>query len=166
MSGRRPAGGTELLVAAGFVAVVGGCLLATAIFPPGQTMGRIVVLAVVLAVFAAWATDVLAALATAVMGWLVATGFLVGREGELRFTGVPDLLRIATLVAAVAAGLGWGFVRRNILAEASADAATAEDHPRGHAVGAVISQGGPPARACRTPLHPRRTVNGPPHPRV
>jgi hypothetical protein len=108
-----PAGprNTELLVAAGFAVVVGGCLLATAVFPPGGIAGRIGVLAAVLAVFAAWTAAPLAALATAAMGWLVATGFLVNREGELRFTGWPDLLRLAVLVAAVAAGTLWGRIR-------------------------------------------------------
>ncbi|GAA4575792.1 hypothetical protein [Planotetraspora kaengkrachanensis] len=102
---------TELLVAAGFAVVVGGCLLATAIFPPGQTTGRIAVLAGVLAVFAARAADPVAALATAVMGWLVATGFLVNQEGELRLAGWPDLWRLAVLVAAVVAGTLWGRIR-------------------------------------------------------
>ncbi|WP_203978021.1 hypothetical protein [Planotetraspora silvatica] len=109
----RPAGPrhTELLVAAGFAVVVGGCLTATAVFPPGEIVGRIAVLAAVLCVFAARTADPLAALATAVMGWLVATGFLVNREGELRFTGWPDLLRLAVLVAAVAIGTLWGRIR-------------------------------------------------------
>jgi hypothetical protein len=108
-----PAGpwNTELLVAVGFAVVVGGCLVATAVFPPGEIVGRIAVLAIVLAVFAARAANPLAALATAVMSWLVATGFLVNREGELRFTGWPDLLRLAVLVAAVAAGTRWGRIR-------------------------------------------------------
>ncbi|GAA4579695.1 hypothetical protein GCM10023194_05980 [Planotetraspora phitsanulokensis] len=100
-----------MLVAAGFAVVVGGCLLATAIFSPGETTGRIAVLAVVLTVFAARTADPLAALATAVMGWLVATGFLVNHEGELRLAGWPDLLRLGVLVAAVMAGTLWGRIR-------------------------------------------------------
>ncbi|GII52537.1 hypothetical protein Pth03_09260 [Planotetraspora thailandica] len=153
-------------MAAGFATVVGGCLLATAIFPPGHVLGRILVLAVVLAVFAAWAGDLLAGLATAVMGWLVATGFLIGREGELRFTGMPDLARLAVLVAAVAAGLGWAFVR-NILAKA--EPVEADHAQRGRVVaGTVISRDDAPMRPRPHGSSPtsRRALNAPPRHRV
>ena len=103
---------TEVLLAAGFMAVVAGCC-AAALLPPQLTAQRVAALAVVVGGFAAVAGDVVAALATAGMAWLFCNGFLIDRLGVLRWHGRVDLVRLDILcvVALVGTGLGWGLRR-------------------------------------------------------
>lgn len=143
----------ELLVTAGFVSAVAGCLLASLALPPGDPTGRVVLLAISLGVFATWAVDPLAVLATAGMGWSFATGFLVNQHGELALTGWPDLWRLALLMTAGAIGIGWGRLRELVRQGARRAAPERRRRPRGAPYGPLILQramhrsrsGSPPA---------------------
>ena len=99
---------TGVLVAAGFAAVVAGSC-AAALLPPQLVAQRVAVLAAVVGVFAAFAGDIAAGLATAAIAWLFCNGFLVDRFGVLRWHGRVDLVRLGILcvVALVGTGLGW-----------------------------------------------------------
>ncbi|GAA5162186.1 hypothetical protein GCM10023214_28440 [Amycolatopsis dongchuanensis] len=93
----------------GFVLVV---VVATASVAAGATrhpLESLVALAVAAGVVAAVA-DPAPAFGTAVFGWYVYDGFVLGRRGELVFT--PDSATAAVVLAsAVAAVVGWGLVR-------------------------------------------------------
>src|SRR6266511_2487940 len=86
---------TEVLLAAGFMAVVAGCC-AAALLPPQLTAQRVAALAVVVGGFAAVAGDVVAALAPAGMAWLFCNGFLIDRLGLFRWHARFDPSTLAT----------------------------------------------------------------------
>jgi len=95
----------EVLIPAGFVFAVGGCVMAA--MTVSQTTARVILVAVAVGLFAIWAKHYLAALATGAMAWCFVTGFLVHAEGELAF-GTDDLVRLAALAAAALAGCAYG----------------------------------------------------------
>lgn len=95
-------------VAAGLATVVVGCFVATWLYPPGADADRLLVLAVVIAGFAAVAGDALAAVVTAGLAWPFYLGFLVDRYGELHWHGPIDLLRLAVLAMASLIGTAVG----------------------------------------------------------
>ncbi|MFD1541843.1 hypothetical protein [Nonomuraea guangzhouensis] len=97
----------EVLIPAGFVCAVGGCVLAA--MTVSQTTARVILVAVTVGLFAIWARHYFAALATGAMAWCFVTGFLVHAEGELAF-GPGDLVRLAALAAAALAGCAYGHV--------------------------------------------------------
>ncbi|MBF8185037.1 hypothetical protein ITP53_04645 [Nonomuraea sp. K274] len=90
------------LIPAGFGAVLGGCAVAALAFP--ERTARVVVMAVAVGLFGVWARRLPAALATGVMAWCFATGFLVHGGGELAF-GHDDLVRLAAFT--VVAVMSW-----------------------------------------------------------
>ncbi|WP_435158757.1 hypothetical protein [Amycolatopsis sacchari] len=90
----------------GFVLVV---VVATASVAAGATRHPLESL-VALAVAAGAVAEPAPAFGTAVFGWCVHDGFVLGRRGELVFT--PDSATAAVVLAsAVAAVVGWGLVR-------------------------------------------------------
>ncbi|MEU4223821.1 hypothetical protein AB0F17_05970 [Nonomuraea sp. NPDC026600] len=97
----------EVLIPAGFVFAVGGCVMAA--MTVSQTTERVALVAVAVGLFAIWARHYLAAFATGAMAWCFATGFLVHAEGELAF-GPGDLVRLAALAVAALAGCAYGQV--------------------------------------------------------
>lgn len=101
-----------LLVAAGFVVVIAGSMAAATV-PRDEPTVRLVVLAGVVAVFAAVADDVVAVLATAGMAWPFYSGFLDGRLGVLHWDGSATAVHVAVLVAAGLLGYGATRLRGN-----------------------------------------------------
>ncbi|MBT2234840.1 hypothetical protein [Nonomuraea sp. NEAU-A123] len=95
----------EVLIPAGFVCAVGGCVMAA--MTVSQTTARVIPVAVAVGLFAFWARHYLAAFATGAMAWCFVTGFLVRAEGELAF-GPDDLVRLAALAAVALAGCAYG----------------------------------------------------------
>ncbi|MER6950380.1 hypothetical protein ABT294_40810 [Nonomuraea sp. NPDC000554] len=99
----------EMLLPAGFICAVGTCAVASLAF--SETAARVAVMAAAVGLFGSWARRYLAALATGVMAWCFATGFLTHAKGELAF-GPDDLLRLAAFTAVALAGCAWGHTRR------------------------------------------------------
>ncbi|MFG1707858.1 hypothetical protein ACFLIM_32090 [Nonomuraea sp. M3C6] len=99
----------EVLLPAGFVFVVGACAVAALAF--SEATARVSVMAVAVGLFGVWARRYLAALATGVMAWCFASGFLVHAEGELAF-GRDDLVRLAAFVIVAVAGCACAHARR------------------------------------------------------
>lgn len=82
---------------------VAACAAVAALLPPGTP--RVVAMALAVGAYAAWSRSLLAASATALMGWLFTTGFLVNGLGELSLTA-PDLLRLGMFGGVALAGYG------------------------------------------------------------
>ncbi|MFI7537043.1 hypothetical protein [Streptosporangium sp. NPDC049376] len=93
-------------LAGGLFATVTATAVASLLFTPGQVRGRLLVMAIAVGGQALRTPRWPAALATAVLAWLLATGFLVNTEAELTLDG-HDLLRLflLLLIAALAAGV-------------------------------------------------------------
>jgi hypothetical protein len=104
----RPAYPTGVVVAIGFTVVVAGCLVAALVLPPNATTGRLIILSVDIAGFAAIAQSRAAALVTAALSWPFYLGFLVDQHGELSWHGPIDLMRLFVLVAAALGGSSCG----------------------------------------------------------
>ncbi|MGW0801486.1 hypothetical protein [Nonomuraea sp. NPDC002799] len=99
----------EVLLPAGFVLAVGACVVAAVAF--AEISARVVLVTVAVGLFGVWARRYLAALATGVMAWCFATGFLVHAAGELAFQP-DDLARLGTISVAALVGCACGQVRR------------------------------------------------------
>ncbi|WP_157251611.1 hypothetical protein [Nonomuraea typhae] len=98
---------TRFLIVGGFVAAVLSSAVAALLFlEPGA---RVAVVAVLVGAYATWGRSLAAALATGVMAWMFATGFLVNGLGVLSFSP-DDLVRLAVLLAVGVSGylLGAG----------------------------------------------------------
>ncbi|WP_214321872.1 hypothetical protein [Nonomuraea sediminis] len=80
---------------------VAGCAAAVMMF--SDLPGRLAAMVIVVGVYAMSVRSVVGALATAVMAWLFATGFLVNAEGMLTFSRA-DLLRLGLFLGAGLAG--------------------------------------------------------------
>ncbi|MGV9305617.1 hypothetical protein ACWDLG_19765 [Nonomuraea sp. NPDC003727] len=93
----------EFMISGGFVVSVAACAAVAALLPPGTP--RVAAMALVVGAYAAWSRSLLAASATALMGWLFTTGFLVNGLGELSLTA-PDLLRLGMFGGVALAGYG------------------------------------------------------------
>jgi hypothetical protein len=104
-AGRRP-GACPLgfALAAGFTTSMVACLLASLAAPPHHATARLVVLALVIAGFAASVRSLPGAVLSAGMAWSMYLGFLVDQTGELRWHGVVDLVRLGVLVVVALAG--------------------------------------------------------------
>jgi hypothetical protein len=94
-------------LAAGFAASVVGCFLASAAAAPSDTGTRLAVLALVLAVYAAAVPNLSAAVLSAGIAWSFFLGFVIDRDGEVRWHGTADLVRLGVLIVAVLAGSAW-----------------------------------------------------------
>lgn len=69
-------------------------------------------LAVAVGGFAAVAGDMLAALATAVIGWLILNGMLIDQHAVLHWHGTADVVRLAVLGGAALAGTVCAWLAR------------------------------------------------------
>lgn len=88
----------------GFVATIGATLIAVAVGATGYPIRSVVLLAVAVAAVSA-VTTLRAAVVTAVFGWGLHDGFVLGRQGDLVFTvnaGVALAILVATAVTVVA----------------------------------------------------------------
>lgn len=94
----------ELLTGVGFAVIIAATVAAAIIFGPHQPVGRLTVLAVAVAGFAAVAGNLLAALATTVIGWLFLNGMLIDQHAVLRWHGTADVVRLMVLGGAALAG--------------------------------------------------------------
>ncbi|GAA3248508.1 hypothetical protein [Nonomuraea helvata] len=98
----------EVLLPVGFGCAVATCALASlTLF---ETTARVALMGVAVGVFGLWARRYLAALATGVMAWCFATGFLVHTEAELAF-GHNDLVRLAAFTVIALVGCVWARAR-------------------------------------------------------
>lgn len=97
------------LIPGGFAVAVAACVGAS--FLPAEWQAYAMAAAV--GVYALWSRNVLAGLATGVMAWFFATGFLVNGAGELTF-GSADLVRLGILMAPGLLGL-WNIVHRRVM---------------------------------------------------
>jgi hypothetical protein len=93
-----------VIVGIGFATVVLGCLLVALVLPPHATTGRLVILSLVVAGFAAVVRNLSAALLTGALSWPFYLGFLLDQHGELTWHGPVDLVRLAVLVGAALLG--------------------------------------------------------------
>jgi MFS family permease len=117
---RRPAAGptgdrtpTGITLAAGAVAVTGAALVAAAL-PASQPGWRFALIALTVGGFAAVTLDQRALAGVALLGWLIANGFLVDRLGELAWHGSSDIWRMIILVFAALLGRAAGAAYRQI----------------------------------------------------
>ncbi|MER7133087.1 hypothetical protein [Streptosporangium saharense] len=92
-------------LAGGLFATVTATALASLLFTPGQVRGRLLVMALAVGAQALRVPRWPSALATALMAWLLATGFLVNTEAELTLD-TDDLLRLCLLLLVAALALG------------------------------------------------------------
>jgi hypothetical protein len=99
----------EVLLPAGLACAVGACALAAVAF--SETTARVIVVAAIVGLFAAWAANRFAALAMGAMAWCFTTGFLVHAEGELEF-GRDDLGKLAAFTVVALASWACGNMRR------------------------------------------------------
>ncbi|MFC4014093.1 hypothetical protein ACFOY2_43180 [Nonomuraea purpurea] len=100
-----------VLLPAGFVLGVGSCVVATVL---SGVAARLAVVAVAAGLYGAWARRWSAALATAVLAWCFATGFLVRGRGELTFTP-DDLATMGEFVLTALAGCACAAVHAAVL---------------------------------------------------
>lgn len=101
------------LVGVGFAMLVAATGVAAIAFGPHQAAGRLAVLTVVVGGFAVAAGDVMAALATAGIGWLFLNGLLVDQHAGLRWHATAaGLVRLAVLFGAALAGLAYVWLHR------------------------------------------------------
>ncbi len=91
----------------GALAVVAVAMLAAAL-PPSDVWGRLGVMALLVAGFAAVTGDQVALGGVALMVWLVSNGFFENRLGVLSWHGSTDLGFAMVLVIAAAVGLAVG----------------------------------------------------------
>lgn len=107
-AGRTPFG---INLAMGAVALVGGTAAAAALFPVADLSARLVVVAAAVAAYAALVGDTRASLAVAGLGYLLFTGFLANRYGELTWHGTTSLGHLGVFALAAGLGLGHGWIR-------------------------------------------------------
>jgi hypothetical protein len=93
--------GRLFLMLWGGLAVIGGARLAGA--PAIIQMAVVAVLLVVCSLNQPY----WAAVAVAVVAWLLVTGFVVNQYGDLHFSGRRDLFRLSVLVLLATAAAGW-----------------------------------------------------------
>jgi len=99
-AGRTPFG---IRLAVGAVAMVGACTTAAALV--SDVPGRLVVVTVAAGVYAALVDDSRASLAVAGLGYLLFTGFLVNRYGELTWDGTTSTWYLTVFALAIGLGL-------------------------------------------------------------
>jgi MFS family permease len=107
---RAPVG---IALAAGATAVTAAALVAAAL-PASQPGWRFAPIALTVGGFAAVTMDQRALAGVALIGWLIANGFLVDRLGELSWHGSSDTWRMIILVFAAVLGLAAGQAYRQI----------------------------------------------------
>lgn len=90
-------------VAIGAALMVGSTMVAAVLFSMGEVSARLVVVAIAVGAYAAAVADVRASLATAALGYLLFTGFLVNQYGDLAWDGASSGWHL--LVLALPAGL-------------------------------------------------------------
>lgn len=115
LDGRNP---IELAAAA--AATVTATTVAAALFPAAETGARLVVVAIAIGGCAAL-THVRTALATACLGYLLFTGFLVNTRGELTWEGTTSLWQLLTITTATGIGRACRWLRTARI-EAAVDA--------------------------------------------
>jgi hypothetical protein len=90
---------------------------ADAVVPRHPVSLRWLPLAVVVACFAIWAADALAAAIVAGLAFVLANGFLVNQQGELSWHGRDDLRHLGVLSLAALLGVAVGRVRAHRAAQ-------------------------------------------------
>lgn len=103
--GRAASWDIGFVLAAGYAAVVIGCLLAAVVAPREDTITRTGVVAAAIGLFTAWAPRAVAAVVVTVLAWCFVTGFLVNTAGELNVEGTTDLIRLGALASAAGVGV-------------------------------------------------------------
>lgn len=104
---------TGITLAAGAAAVTAAALIAAAL-PASQPGWRFALIALTVGGFAAVTMDQRALAGVALLGWLIANGFLVDRLGELSWHGSADVWRMIILVFAAVLGLAAGEAYRQV----------------------------------------------------
>jgi hypothetical protein len=90
-------------LAIGALVTLGATISAAAVFSPGEVSARLFVVAAAVGGYAVMAANIRASFATASLGYLLYTGFLVNRYGILTWDGASSTWHL--LVLALAAGL-------------------------------------------------------------
>ncbi|MET8835908.1 hypothetical protein ABZV78_18575 [Micromonospora sp. NPDC004540] len=111
-------------MAVGAVLVVGAALLAAAMFPAVDRPGRVLLMAVAVAVYAAVVADLRAVAAVTALAMTTFVGFLVHQFGQL--SGPPDAWSYAVVIV-FAAALGTAY--RHLAAHRCGDSAHPEGEP-------------------------------------
>ncbi|HEX2357858.1 MAG TPA: hypothetical protein VHI50_15555 [Micromonosporaceae bacterium] len=114
--GRTPFG---ISLAAGAAVMVASVAAAPVLFP--ELPGRLLVVVLAVAGFAALADDARAGLAAGGLGYLLFDGFLVNSYGELTWTGTTSVWHLVAFAVALTLGLGWRRLR-TVQARAAVDA--------------------------------------------
>jgi hypothetical protein len=104
-TGRTPA---AFVIAGGVMTIVAACSVASWIFPQPEEGARLAVVALAVGGFAAAVRAVLSVVAVPGLAWVFFLGFLVDQQGELRWHGAVDLLRLGVLVGASLLGSAVG----------------------------------------------------------
>ncbi len=105
-AGRTPFG---IHLAVGAAVMVGACIAAAALFP--DVSGRLVVVALAVGAYAGLVDDTRASLAVAGLGYLLFTGFLVNRYGELTWDGTTSTWHLTVFALAIGLGLSRRWIR-------------------------------------------------------
>lgn len=105
-TGRTPFG---INLAVGSVAMVAASFAAAVV--SSDVSARLAVMALAVCVCAALVDDTRASLATAGLGYLLFTGFLVNRFGELTWDSATTLWTLLVFVLATGLGLGQRWIR-------------------------------------------------------
>lgn len=100
---------TGILVGVGFGTAIVGCFVASA-FPRHMADARVWTLAAFVAAFSWLAGDLVAAVVTAGLAWLLAEGFLIDRYGQVRWHGVVEVRYLGPLVGAALFGVLLGLL--------------------------------------------------------
>lgn len=100
------------VIAGGVVTIVAACLVASWIFPAAEATERLVVLALAVAAFAGAVRSLACAVAVSWLSWVFFLGFLADQQGELRWHGPVDVVRLAVIGGAALAGLAVRWSRR------------------------------------------------------
>jgi hypothetical protein len=144
-----------VLVAGGTLVALAATIVAAAVLPPAATDARVAVVALAVGVVAARTANVAASLATGSVAFLLATGFLLNRYGELSWHGEQTVVQLSLVAGAVAVGLGLrrigstiGAVRRAVGAARIEAGRSPRPAVRGRAGGPGILPGPPVDRVA------------------
>jgi hypothetical protein len=98
-------------LAMGAAAMMGAALIAAVLFSGGEVSARLAVVAIAVGGYAVTVADIGATLATATLGYLLFTGFLMNRYGELSWGGASSGWHVLVLTLAATLSLGSRWIR-------------------------------------------------------
>jgi hypothetical protein len=98
-------------VGIGAAAMIAAAEVAAVLFPPSDGWARLAVVSIAAGGYAVIAADARASVVTAGLGYLLFTGFLMNRYGELTWGGTTSLRQLIVFAAAIGIGAGLRWIR-------------------------------------------------------